>query len=416
MRSIDFAIITGLLEEFQELKRAIPGLAEEPDERQGDVWYRGRIESKWGYGYALVATFQKEMGPVPATLLTQRVIERWDPAYIILVGLAGSFSKEVRRGDVIVSQQIFYYGPGKATPAGIRYRPEGYPCSMVLIRQTQALSIDDTAMDPLRAAARSSAMQKADAASGNPNVTDLAELRAHRPRVHFGTVASGEKVIASSEMQQELLGLHGKILGAEMESAGVLHAAFFSGDAPTPAIMIKGISDHADHLKAHDDEKEYWRKLANENSIRLALALIESGRIKPLRTDEFAVDVTRGSVAEVRDRITRPASDGVSVLAFPKLVLPKGPLTQLTVEITATTGAGQRLRVIEAIAEHVNLRTEPVAANFPAESYAVTLKNIGPSPIGLYFMLGGTAEQLRFRISGPACTQEVGLELKSTRN
>jgi hypothetical protein len=148
----------------------------------------------------------------------------------------------------------------------------------------------------------------------------------------------------------------------------------------------------------------------------LALALIESGRIKPLRTDEFAVDVTRGSVAEVRDRITRPASDGVSVLAFPKLVLPKGPLTQLTVEITATTGAGQRLRVIEAIAEHVNLRTEPVAANFPAESYAVTLKNIGPSPIGLYFMLGGTAEQLRFRISGPACTQEVGLELKSTRN
>jgi hypothetical protein len=217
-------------------------------------------------------------------------------------------------------------------------------------------------------------------------------------------------------MQQELLGLHGKILGAEMESAGVLHAAFFSGDAPTPAIMIKGISDHADHLKAHDDEKEYWRKLANENSSRLALALIESGRIKPLRTDEFAVDVTRGSVAEVRDRITRPASDGVSVLAFPKLVLPKGPLTQLTVEITATTGAGQRLRVIEAIAEHVNLRTEPVAANFPAESYAVTLKNIGPSPIGLYFMLGGTAEQLRFRISGPACTQEVGLELKSTRN
>jgi nucleoside phosphorylase len=416
MRSIDFAIITGLREEFKGLKQAIPGLVEEPDERQGDLWYRGRFESKRGYGYALVATFQKEMGPVPATLLTQRVIERWDPAHIILVGLAGSFSKEVRRGDVIVSQQIFYYGPGKATPEGIRYRPEGYPCSMVLIRQTQALSIDDTAMEPLYTAALSSAVQKADAAAGNPNVTDLAELRAHQPQVHFGTIASGEKVIASSEMQQELLGLHGKILGAEMESAGVLHAAFFTGDSPTPAIMIKGISDHADHLKAHEDEKVYWRQLANENSIRLALALIESGRIKPLRTDEFAVDLTRASVAKVRDRISRTASDGFSALAFPKLVLPKGPLTQLTIEITATTDAGQHLRVFEAIAEHINMRTEPVKAHFPAESHALTLKNIGPAPIGLYFMLGGTAKQLLFRISGPAFTQEVGLELPNARN
>jgi hypothetical protein len=85
-----------------------------------------------------------------------------------LVGLAGSFSKDVRRGDVIVSQQIFYHGPGKTTPGvGVRYRPEGYPCSMVLIRQTQALSIDDTTMEALRTAALWSAVQKADAASGN---------------------------------------------------------------------------------------------------------------------------------------------------------------------------------------------------------------------------------------------------------
>jgi hypothetical protein len=91
--------------------------------------------------------------------------------------------------------------------------------------------------------------------------------------------------------------------------------------------------------------------------------------------------------------------------------LPKGPLTQLTIEITATTGAGERLRVIEAIAEHINMHTEPVAAHFPVESHAVTLKDIGLAPIGLYLMLGGTAAQLLFRISGPAFTHEVGLEL-----
>jgi nucleoside phosphorylase len=411
MRSIDFAIITGLLEEFQVLKRIIPNLKEDPDERQGDIWYRGRIDSKRGYGYAVVATFQKEMGPVPATLLTQRLIERWDPAHIILVGIAGSFSKDVRLGDVIVSQQIFYYSPGKATPAGFRYRPEGYPCSMVLIRQSQALSIDDVTMESLRAEARSSALQKANAIAGSPSVGDLNALRSHEPRIHFGTIASGEKVIASPEMQQELLGLHGKILGAEMESAGVLHAAFFSGDTPTSAIMIKGISDHADHLKAHEDEKNYWRQLANENSIRLCLALVESGRIKPLRTDEFAVDVTRGSVAEVRNRITRPSSGGISVLAFPKLVSPKGPLTRLAIEVTAITATGQSLRVIEGIAEHRNMRNEQVKAHFPEDSHVVALKDISAVPIGLYVMLSGTAARLQFRISGPAGSQEVELEL-----
>jgi nucleoside phosphorylase len=411
MRSIDFAIITGLLEEFQVLKRSLPDLKEESDERQTDVWYRGRIDSKRGYGYSVVATFQKEMGPVPATLLTQRLIERWDPAYILLLGIAGSFSKDVRLGHVIASQQIFYYGPGKAAPAGIQYRPEGYPCSMVLIRQTQALTIDNETMDPLRAEARSSAVQKAEAASGNPNAGDLDVLRSHELQVHFGTVASGELVVASYAKQHELLALHGKILGTEMESAGVLHAAFFSGDTPTPAIMIKGISDHADHLKAHEDEKRYWRELAIENSIRLGLALIRSGRIRSLRADEFAVDVTRSSVAEVRNRITRPASLGLSFLGFPRLVLARGPLSRLWIEVEAVTDGGQGLKIFEGIVDYLNPRNEPVRSRFPADTHAITLNGVSSGPVGLYLMLSGTAARVQFKISSPAGQQEIRLSL-----
>jgi nucleoside phosphorylase len=415
MRFVDFAIITGLLEEFEVLRRSFPDLKEESDERQADVWYRGRIDSKRGHGYSVVATFQKEMGPVPATLLTQRLIERWDPAYIILLGIAGSFSKDVRLGDVIASQQIFYYGPGKAAPAGIQYRPEGYPCSMVLIRQTQALTIETETMAPLRAEARSSAVKKAEAALGNPNAGDLDVLRSHEPKVHFGTVASGELVVASEAKQKELLALHGKILGTEMESAGVLHAAFFSGDTPTPAIMIKGISDHADHLKAHEDEKNYWRQLAIENSIRLGLALIGSGRIRPLRADEFGVDVTRSSVAEVRNRIARAASPGVSFLGFPRLVLPRGPLSRLSITVEAITDDGKELKIFDGLVEYLNARNERITSHFPVDSRTITLSEISLGPVGLYLMLSGTAARVQFRISGPAGQQEIGLSLKTLR-
>src|ERR1700675_512321 len=161
MKSIDFVIVTGLKEEIETLLDAIPDLKEIAAERQSDVWYRGRINSERGYGYSIVATLSKETGPVPATLLTERIIARWNPAYIILLGIAGSFSKDIRLGDVIVSQQIFYYGPGKATNESIQYRPEGYPCSMVLVRQLHALTIDKKRMTSLRADANRSARKKA---------------------------------------------------------------------------------------------------------------------------------------------------------------------------------------------------------------------------------------------------------------
>jgi nucleoside phosphorylase len=78
---------------------------------------------------------------------------------------------------------------------------------------------------------------------------DLSVLRSHEPKVHFGTVASGSLAVASEQMQARLLSLHGKIAASEMEGAGML-AQTFTHEMPTPAILIKGISDHADQMSA----------------------------------------------------------------------------------------------------------------------------------------------------------------------
>ena len=45
-------------------------------------------------------------------------------------------------------------------------------------------------------------------------------------------MASGNKVIANHEKKKELLKLHGKIIAAEMEGAGVLHAATWQQETP----------------------------------------------------------------------------------------------------------------------------------------------------------------------------------------
>ncbi|SRR6266478_382751 len=161
MPIVDFAILTGLTEEFAILRKLFPELAEDPDNSNGEEWYRGRVLSEGGVAYEIVASFQTQKGPLGAHALTASLVRRWDPAYIILVGIAGTFDKDVKLGDVIVSQQIFYYDPGKAVGGEIQYRPEGYPCSATLIRQAAAVSLDPRLFPEWQQLARRSAREKA---------------------------------------------------------------------------------------------------------------------------------------------------------------------------------------------------------------------------------------------------------------
>jgi hypothetical protein len=159
-------------------------------------------------------------------------------------------------------------------------------------------------------------------------VVNLSVLRSHEPKVHFGTVASGSLVVASKQMQARLLSLHGKIAASEMEGAGML-AQTFTHEMPTPAILIQGISDHADPNKAAADNVGYWRELACENSTRLVLAMMRRARLRPLQTDQFTLDPTCGSIEYTRLHIPEPASPGNSLRGFPVLVVPKGPITNV---------------------------------------------------------------------------------------
>src|SRR5438105_12884602 len=106
MPRIDVAIITGLLEEFKLLRELLHGVEE--IEEKSEFWYRGRVKGARGRNYEIVLAYQKDMGPLDGNTLADHIIARWDPAYIVVVGIAGSMDSDVDLGDVVVSQQIFY--------------------------------------------------------------------------------------------------------------------------------------------------------------------------------------------------------------------------------------------------------------------------------------------------------------------
>ena len=72
--------------------------------------------------------------------------------------------------------------------------------------------------------------------------------RSGERRVHFGPIASGEKVFANASAVKRLLRLHPKTIGIEMESAGVASAAL-SAFEKTGFLTVRAISDFANARK-----------------------------------------------------------------------------------------------------------------------------------------------------------------------
>jgi hypothetical protein len=222
-------------------------------------------------------------------------------------------------------------------------------------------------------------------------------LGAYQPKIHFGTVASGSLVVADKGKKAELLRLHGKIVGTEMEGAGVLHATF-TRDVPTAAVVIKGISDAADKNKDAVDASGYWRELAKETPAKLVLEIIKRGKIRPIRTDQFSLDLTPGSVAEARQVIQRVSAPGNSYLAFPRLVIPKGPLTGIRIEVAASDKSGL-LELAELVIRYVDRqgKNRSEVLNTPPYMFDLTQPLPG-APLGVYLLTIGEACQIKFSV------------------
>ncbi|KAL0939149.1 uncharacterized protein CTRU02_205759 [Colletotrichum truncatum] len=64
------------------------------------------------------------------------------------------------------------------------------------------------------------------------------------PEIHYGLIASGDRVIKSTSKRNEIIRSVGDILCFEMEAAGIM--------TEFPCIVIRGISDYADSHKSDD--------------------------------------------------------------------------------------------------------------------------------------------------------------------
>jgi nucleoside phosphorylase len=193
-----------------------------------------------------VCVVQVAPGNSSAALETERAVQHFDPDLAFFVGIAGGV-KDVRLGDVVAATKIYGY-EGGADREHFQPRPEAFLSSYPLVQEAQMAARDAEWRDRIHRAGQS--------------VT---------PAVFIGPVATGAKVIKSSEgaIARLLRESYGDTLAVEMEGEGFMRAAYTN---QVDSMVIRGISDLLDG-KAEAD-KAGSQEIASDHASAFAFELL----------------------------------------------------------------------------------------------------------------------------------------------
>jgi nucleoside phosphorylase len=247
----DFLVITALPEERDAVLQYFK-LEETITIDESFVGFLCYVETQLGSINVIVTTLSS-MGNVEAGIHTSRVIEVLKPSFVVMVGIAGGIKGRVRKGDVLVAQQLIYYSQGKQSAVGMQIRPHAISVNPFLLQIAQTISGNEWRR----------CIKVEQPTEGGQETTE--------PSIHFGPLAVGESVVADERHVNTLIGLHPKMVGVEMESFGVGRAILHSSSQPK-FIVFRGVSDYADSEK--DDS---WHEYACQAVAAFTFAFVKSG-------------------------------------------------------------------------------------------------------------------------------------------
>ena len=256
---IDFAFVTALPKERNAVLKYLSVYKRVQVGFEPQTYYRGRIDiPTTNDSYEVVVIMLLGMGNGEAAIGSMEVLRRWRPANVIMVGIAGGVFGKVELGDVVVANSVFYYELAKRTSTGEQRRGQYFPSDRLLYDRALAYEANDW---------------MSEISTARP---DALEVDPHFPRVHFGTIASGEKILADERTLTQLLHECPELLAVGMEGAGVARAASHQAP-PTRFLEVRSICDHGNEQKNDD-----WQAYAAEAAASFTISLLRSRPVPPI--------------------------------------------------------------------------------------------------------------------------------------
>jgi len=264
---VDFVIITTLEEERDAVLDKLPGCRRlKPSKEDIRVYFSANIPVHFPDGstgnYRVIVMPLLNMGRVQAAIATADAIHQWSPRYVIIVGIAGGVAKEgVNLGDILISDQIVDYELQKLTTQGAQIRWQAHQVDPSLLGAARNFTSKD--------------WQK---------LMAIKRPKWGEPIRHIGPILSGDKIIAVDTVVAKYRRTWPKVVGVEMEGAGVALASFQAAKQ-TRFFMVRGVSDLANEDKGQD-RVEDWRKYACDVAASYTIRLLQRGPVSPSSFDE----------------------------------------------------------------------------------------------------------------------------------
>ncbi len=282
-KSFDIGLVIPLKEEFEYVTTIAP--------IRETIPYDGTFLYCLDFGGpSVIACIVGEMGPLPASQSTTRLLTFANVRILILLGLAGSLDKDVSLGDVAVGKEVNeYLAESKAVPSetGFKLNYSGRHWSLDYIIRESISHFDlpgNVSLSDWHAPLKSDY-------NSLPEETRN-ELSNWPPKLHLGHIASGDIVGAATAFVDELKSIDRKFVAIDMEAAGAAKSAHDRLN-PVRVLVIRGISDLADERKKSLDSqyKRAWRRYSVLSATSFMRALVCWHGFRPCITSTGSSDM-----------------------------------------------------------------------------------------------------------------------------
>lgn len=177
------------------------------------------------------------MGLSWSAALTTRIINKFNPKYIIMTGICAGVDGKTELGDIIVGDPVWDWGAGKLSEksGGKIFLPDPHqlPLNRKLKEGFKLISKDTQFMKSLPL---------------NWSGNDITKI----PSLKIAPMACGSSVISTQLVVDEINEDHRKLTAIEMESYGVMAA---SHAYDIPCVVIKSVCDFGNTKKSDDVQK-----------------------------------------------------------------------------------------------------------------------------------------------------------------
>lgn len=226
-------VLTALPVEYDAVRAHLT----DPEERvhvNGTRVEVGRLDgTQWS-----VALAELGEGAVNTAALATQIVGWLHPEVLLFVGVAGGLKDDLEIGDVVVGTKVYAFQNGKLTPDGFHARPEVWHGSHRLVQSARSA------------------------------LRELKDVRGHRKPIAVGDVVLADDASALAGFIRDT---YNDAYAIETEGSGAAHAALVSGSLD--ALVIRGISDHADPGKAAADASGSQEPAAAQ-AARVAVAVL----------------------------------------------------------------------------------------------------------------------------------------------